>query len=49
MILFLYLAVFFHLLDTRYLSDVVCAASPAGFAAKYVMFVEDLPCKVYSL
>ena len=49
MILFQYLAAFFHLLTTRYLRDVVCAAGPAGFAAKYIMSVEGLSRKVDSL
>jgi hypothetical protein len=42
MILFLYLIAFFHLLDTRYFSDAVCAADPTGFAAKYVTSAEGL-------
>ena len=49
MILFLYLAAFFHLLATRYLRDVVCAAGPAGLAAKYIMSAEGLSRKVDSL
>ena len=49
LILFLYLATFFHLLATRYLRDAVCAAGPTGFAAKYIMSAEDLSRKVDSL
>jgi hypothetical protein len=49
MISFLYLIAFFHSLDTRYLSDDVCAAGPAGFAAKYVMSAKNLSRKVDSL